>query len=77
MSKIEAIVLNEEDAKITEAYGANRLELVSAINAGGLTPSYGTIKQVVKSVQIPIFQKNIKVQRNLPDIDDEVEEVGK
>ncbi len=34
MSKIEAIVLNEEDAKITEAYGANRLELVSAINAG-------------------------------------------
>ncbi|WP_042470581.1 copper homeostasis protein CutC [Bacillus ndiopicus] len=55
MSKIEAIVLNEEDAKIAEAYGADRLELVSAINEGGLTPSYGTIKQVVNSVHIPVM----------------------
>lgn len=55
MSKIEAIVLNEEDAKTAEAYGADRLELVSAIAEGGLTPSYGTIKQVVKSVQIPVM----------------------
>ncbi|WP_107838922.1 copper homeostasis protein CutC [Metasolibacillus meyeri] len=55
MSKIEAIVLNEEDAKIAEACGADRLELVSAINEGGLTPSYGTIKRVVSSVQIPVM----------------------
>lgn len=55
MSKVEIIVLNEEDAKTAEANGADRLELVSAIAEGGLTPSYGTIKTVVKSVEIPVM----------------------
>jgi copper homeostasis protein len=55
MSLIEIIALNEEDAKIAEAYGADRIELVSAIGEGGLTPSYGTIKTVVQSVRIPVM----------------------
>ncbi|ETI70835.1 copper homeostasis protein CutC [Neobacillus vireti] len=55
MSKIEIIVLNQEDAKTAEANGGDRLELVSAIAEGGLTPSYGTIKTVVKSVEIPVM----------------------
>lgn len=55
MSKIEVIVLNEEDAKVAEANGADRLELVSAIGEGGLTPSYGAIKGVVDSVEIPVM----------------------
>lgn len=55
MSKVEVIVLNQEDAKIAEAYGADRLELVSAISEGGLTPSYGAIKSVVNSVNIPVM----------------------
>jgi copper homeostasis protein len=55
MSKIEVIVLNEEDAVLAEAYGADRLELVSAIGEGGLTPSYGAIKRVVNSVEIPVM----------------------
>lgn len=55
MSKIEVIVLNEEDAKIAEANGADRLELVSAIEEGGLTPSYGTIARVARSVSIPVM----------------------
>jgi copper homeostasis protein len=55
MSKVEVIVLNQEDAKIAEAYGADRLELVSAISEGGLTPSYGTIKRVVNSVNTPVM----------------------
>lgn len=55
MSKIEIIVLNEEDAKTAEAYGADRLELVSAMTEGGLTPSYGIIKTVVQSVKIPVM----------------------
>ncbi|MBZ5753877.1 MULTISPECIES: copper homeostasis protein CutC [Metabacillus] len=55
MSKIEVIVLNDEDAKIAEAYGADRLELVTAIGEGGLTPSYGAIKRVVNSVKIPVM----------------------
>ncbi|WP_312473296.1 copper homeostasis protein CutC [Neobacillus sp.] len=55
MSLVEIIVLNQEDAKYAEAYGADRLELVSAIAEGGLTPSYGTIKMVVESVKIPVM----------------------
>jgi copper homeostasis protein len=55
MSKVEIIVLNDEDAKVAEEFGADRLELVSAIREGGLTPSYGAIKRVTKSVKIPVM----------------------
>jgi copper homeostasis protein len=55
MSLLEVIALNREDAIRAEAYGADRLELVSAIGEGGLTPSYGTIKTVVSSVSIPVM----------------------
>ena len=52
--KLEFIIQNAEEAQRAEALGADRLELVSAIELGGLTPSYGTIKQVLKSVSIPV-----------------------
>lgn len=52
---IEVIVQNGEEAIEAEQLGADRLELVSAISEGGLTPSYGTIKQVLKSVSIPVY----------------------
>ncbi|MEH7110559.1 copper homeostasis protein CutC [Bacillus sp. JJ1764] len=55
MSLVEIIVLNKEDAIMAEANGADRLELVSAIGEGGLTPSYGIIKTVVNSVDIPVM----------------------
>jgi copper homeostasis protein len=55
MSLVEIIVLNEEDALVAEAHGADRLELVSAIGEGGLTPSYGIIKTVARSVNIPVM----------------------
>ncbi len=48
------IVQDEVEAMQAEAYGANRLELVSAISEGGLTPSYGTIKRVLKSTHLPV-----------------------
>lgn len=51
---IECIVENENDALLAEKLGASRLELVSAIQLGGLTPSYGTIKTTLKNVQIPV-----------------------
>ncbi|WP_453990268.1 copper homeostasis protein CutC [Bacillus nitroreducens] len=51
---IEVIVQNREDAVTAEAHGASRLELVSAMTEGGLTPSYGTIKDVVQAVSIPV-----------------------
>ncbi|GGH80197.1 copper homeostasis protein [Pullulanibacillus pueri] len=52
---IEVIVQNSEDAKRAEQAGARRLELVSAISEGGLTPSYGAIKQVIEAVNIPVY----------------------
>src|SRR5699024_10541551 len=51
---IEVIVQNDEEAIEAEKLGADRLELVAAIQEGGLTPSYGTIKQVLHSVRIPV-----------------------
>lgn len=51
---IEAIVQNGEEAIQAEKLGVDRLELVSAIAEGGLTPSYGTMKQVLNSVSIPV-----------------------
>lgn len=52
---IEVIVQNGAEAIEAEKLGADRLELVSAMREGGLTPSYGTIKQVLKSVSIPVY----------------------
>lgn len=54
MSMLEVIVLNEEEARVAEASGADRLELVSAIDEGGLTPSYQVIERVVKAVSVPV-----------------------
>ncbi|WP_052345821.1 copper homeostasis protein CutC [Paucisalibacillus sp. EB02] len=51
---VELIVQDKEEAIQAEQLGAGRLELVSAMKEGGLTPSYGTIKQVLGSVQIPV-----------------------
>ncbi|HLS60825.1 MAG TPA: copper homeostasis protein CutC [Virgibacillus sp.] len=53
--EIEVIVQNGAEAIAAERLGADRLELVSAIQEGGLTPSYGTIKQVLASVSIPVY----------------------
>ncbi|WBL14670.1 copper homeostasis protein CutC [Sutcliffiella sp. NC1] len=54
MKVLELIVQNKLEAMEAEKLGAHRLELVSAMKEGGLTPSYGTIKQVMESVKIPV-----------------------
>ncbi|MDY0406834.1 copper homeostasis protein CutC [Virgibacillus sp. 179-BFC.A HS] len=52
--KIEAITLNATDTKQAEQLGIDRVELVSAMQEGGLTPSYGVIKNVLESASIPV-----------------------
>ncbi|GGB55194.1 copper homeostasis protein CutC [Lentibacillus populi] len=52
--KIEIITLNAADTRQAAAFGADRVELVSAIHEGGLTPSYGTIKNVLSTSAIPV-----------------------
>ncbi len=46
--------MSVEDAKAIEYCGANRIELVSALTEGGLTPSFAMIEKVVNSVNIPV-----------------------
>jgi copper homeostasis protein len=51
---VEFIAVTVEDAQLIEKSGADRIELVSGLTEGGLTPSYGLIEKVVKSVNIPV-----------------------
>lgn len=51
---IEIVATTLEDALIIEECGVDRIELVSALSEGGITPSYGLIKKVVQTVKIPV-----------------------
>lgn len=51
---IEIIGTSIEDVKRIEESGADRIELVSALSEGGLTPSYALIKRAIQSVKIPV-----------------------
>ncbi|MBC1589830.1 copper homeostasis protein CutC [Listeria welshimeri] len=50
---LEVIVQNPRDAYLAEQYGANRMEVVSAISEGGLTTSFGAIKEIVRVSNLP------------------------
>lgn len=54
ISMIEIIATTIEDAKRIEKSGCSRIELVSALTEGGLTPSYSLIKNVVQAVNMPV-----------------------
>lgn len=51
---IEIIAATLEDVKRIQESGAGRIELVSALSEGGLTPSYSLIKRAVQTVNIPV-----------------------
>lgn len=51
---LEIIATTVDDAIMAEKCGADRLELITAITEGGLTPGIGLVTQVVKSVSIPV-----------------------
>lgn len=52
---LEIIALSADDCKAAEAGGANRIELCSAIELGGLTPSHGLIVESVGRTGLPIM----------------------
>lgn len=51
---LEIIATTVEDAVSIAAGGADRIELVSALSEGGLTPSYGMMEAVINRVEIPV-----------------------
>ncbi len=51
---LEVIVTSPEDAIEAEAGGADRVELVRALEVGGLTPEVATIRAVLEAVSIPV-----------------------
>ncbi|UHA74762.1 copper homeostasis protein CutC [Paenibacillus sp. 481] len=50
----EVIATTVNDAVIAAQHGADRIELITAIGEGGLTPSLGLIEEVVRAVSIPV-----------------------
>jgi copper homeostasis protein len=51
---LEVIATTVADAQAAARGGADRLELVTAMGEGGLTPSIGMIEAVVEAVTIPV-----------------------
>lgn len=51
---IEVIADTLSDALIAQEAGASRIELVTGLAEGGLTPGYAVIKRVCKELKIPV-----------------------
>ena len=52
---LEVIATTLKEAVDIEIYGGNRIELVTGIKEGGLTPSLGLIEEVCETVKIPVY----------------------
>lgn len=52
---LEICASNYQSAINAEAAGAHRIELCTELAVGGITPSYGLIKNVIDLVKIPVF----------------------
>ncbi|WP_028551777.1 copper homeostasis protein CutC [Paenibacillus sp. UNC451MF] len=51
---LEVIATSVADARLAQNNGAGRIELISGIGEGGVTPSFGLIEQVLAAVTIPV-----------------------
>jgi len=54
MSKLEIIVETLEDAMAAEKGGATQLDLKAHYPSGGITPTIGTVMNIIRKVKIPI-----------------------
>lgn len=52
---VEAVCCSVRDAVLAESAGAHRIELCSALEVGGLTPSLGMLSSVCEAVSIPVI----------------------
>lgn len=51
---LEIIGMDIKDCIIIEENGGDRIELIQSLSEGGLTPSYGLVKRIMKEINIPI-----------------------
>ncbi|MBS1808407.1 MAG: copper homeostasis protein CutC [Acidobacteria bacterium] len=51
---LEVIACSLMDAMAAEQGGANRIELITRFDVGGLTPSLGLVRDVIRHVKIPV-----------------------
>ncbi len=54
MRTLEVCCYSVECAKVAESAGADRIELCASQADGGITPSYGSLKQAKEKVSIPV-----------------------
>ena len=52
---LEICACNYQSVLNAEKAGAHRIELCSELAVGGLTPSFGFLKQTIKKTTIPVF----------------------
>jgi copper homeostasis protein len=53
--KLEICASSYQSAKNAQEAGAHRIELCQELSVGGVTPSFGLLKQVIKHLKIPVF----------------------
>jgi copper homeostasis protein len=53
--KLEICANSYQSAKNAQDVGAHRIELCQELSVGGITPSYGLLKQVLDHLEIPVF----------------------
>ncbi|WP_296315829.1 copper homeostasis protein CutC [Winogradskyella sp. UBA3174] len=53
--KLEICANSYQSAKNAQEAGAHRIELCQELSVGGITPSYGLLKQVVENLDIQVF----------------------
>ena len=51
---VEVCVQNLEDALLAQSEGADRIELCTSLETGGITPSAGLTAKVLQHLQIPV-----------------------
>lgn len=54
MYTLEICTVGLNSALIAQRQGAHRIELCENLESGGLTPSYGTLKQAAEALNIPV-----------------------
>ncbi|MTE26856.1 copper homeostasis protein CutC [Winogradskyella ouciana] len=52
---LEICANSYQSAKNAQQAGAHRIELCQELSVGGITPSYGLLKQVIEHLNIPVF----------------------